>query len=129
MSLASQGSAQTVTLLLKSQSCANTAAATSAWTAIPGNAEGSVLVVINIGTITGTIDFTFNTASDGSGTGSAALTNLATAIPQITTSNDDAVYVARFPASVMKGYINVVGTIGTGPALLSYTMLTRAKTV
>lgn len=129
MSLASQASALTHTLLLKSQSCANTAAATSAWTAIPASSEGDVLVLINVGTITGTIDFTFNTATDGSGTGSAALTNLATAIPQITTSNDDAVYTARFPASVMKGYINVVGTIGTGPALLSYSMLTRAKTV
>lgn len=129
MSLASQGSAQTATLLLKSQSAANTSAATSAWVAVPASSEGSVLVIINVGTITGTIDFTFNTASDGSGTGSAALTNLATAIPQITTSNDDAVYVARFPASVMKGYINVVGTIVTGPALLSYTMLTRTKTV
>jgi hypothetical protein len=115
--------------LLKSQSAANTSAATSAWVAVPASSEGSVLVIINVGTITGTIDFTFNTASDGSGTGSAALTNLATAIPQITTSNDDAVYVARFPASVMKGYINVVGTIVTGPALLSYTMLTRTKTV
>jgi hypothetical protein len=115
--------------LLKSSSCANTSAATSAWTAVPTSSEGSVLIIINIGTITGTIDFTFNTATDGSGTGSAALTNLATAIPQITTSNDDAVYVARFPASALKGYINVVGTIGTGPALLSYTMISRNKTV
>jgi hypothetical protein len=127
--LASQASAATATLLLKSQSAANTSAATSAWTAVPTSSEGMVLVIINIGTITGTIDFTFNTATDGAGTGSAALTNLATAIPQITTSNDDAVYVARFPASVMKGYINVVGTIVTGPALLSYTMITRNKTV
>lgn len=128
MSLASPMSALSVVTVLKSQSCANTAAATSAWTAVPTDADGSILIVINIGTITGTIDFAFNTASDGSGTGSAALTNMGTAIPQITTSNDDTSYVARLPKQT-KGYINVVGTIGTGPALLSYTMVYRNKTV
>lgn len=128
MPIASQLSALSVTTLLNSVSCANTAAATSAWTAVPTDADGDVLIVINVGTITGTVDFTFNTASDGSGTGSAALTNLATAIPQITTSNDNACYIARLPKQT-KGYINVVGTIGTGPALLGYAMLTRNKTV
>lgn len=128
MSLSSPMSALSVVTVLKSQSCANTAAATSAWTAVPVDADGSILIVINVGTITGTVDFTFNTASDGSGTGSAAITPLNGALAQVTTSNDDTSYVARFDKKT-KGYINVVGTIVTGPALLSYTMIYRNKTV
>lgn len=128
MSLANQVNAETPLLLLKSQSAANTAAATSAWTQV-SNYEGLVKVVINIGTIVGTVDFTFNTATDGSGTGSAAITPLGGALAQITTSNDDAVYEANFDSRALKGYINVVGTIVTGPALLSYTLIGRKKTV
>ena len=128
MPQANQMSALTGTLALKSQSAANTAAATSAWIDCTAF-EGDILVVLNLGTIVGTCDFTFNTASDGSGTGSAALTNLNTAIPQITTSNDDAVYVARFERRQLKGYLNIVGTIATGPLLCSYTIIGRNKTV
>lgn len=126
--LANQITALTATLVLKSQSAANTAAATSAWIDVTGIAD-DFLIVINCGTITGTCDFTFNTASDNSGTGSAAVTPLDGALAQITTSNDDAVYVARFQRRAMKGYINVVGTIATGPLLCSYTLIGRAKTV
>lgn len=128
MSLASQAIANTPLLILKSQSAANTAAATSAWTAVTGY-EGIVKVIINIGTIVGTVDFTFSTAVDGSGTSSASITPLGGALAQITTSNDDAVYEANFDSRVLKGYLQVVGTIVTGPALLSYTLVGRKKTV
>lgn len=128
MSLANQAQAETALLLLKSQSAANTAAATSAWTQVAGY-EGLVKVVINVGTITGTVDFTFGTATDGSGTGAATIVPIGGALAQVTTANDDAVYEAIFDSRVLTGYFRVVGTIVTGPALLSYTLIGRKKTV
>jgi hypothetical protein len=127
--LANQASALSVVTLLNSVSCANTAAATSAYVAIGADADGDVLVVINVGTITGTIDFTFSTATDSGGTGAAAIVPAAGALAQITTSNDNACYLARFPKAKTKGFLQVIGTIGTGPALLGYAMLKRNKTV
>jgi hypothetical protein len=127
--LANQASALSVVTLLNSVSCANTAAATSAYVAIGADADGDVLVVINVGTITGTIDFTFDTATDSGGTGTAGIVPAAGALAQITTSNDNACYLARFPKAKTKGFLRVVGTIVTGPALLGYAMLKRNKTV
>jgi hypothetical protein len=127
--LANQASALSVVTLLNSVSCANTAAATSAYVAIGADADGDVLVVINVGTITGTIDFTFSTATDSGGTGAAAIVPAAGALAQITTANDNACYLARFPKAKTKGFLQVIGTIGTGPALLGYAMLKRNKTV
>jgi hypothetical protein len=127
--LANQASALSVVTLLNSVSCANTAAATSAYVAIGADADGDVLVAINVGTITGTIDFTFSTATDSGGTGAATIVPAAGALAQITTSNDNACYLARFPKAKTKGFLQVIGTIGTGPALLGYAMLKRNKTV
>lgn len=128
MSLANQPSANSVLLLLASQSAANTAAATSAWTAVAGY-EGQVQVVINVGTITGTVDFAFHTNNAASDSGQTAIVPLDGALAQVTTSNDVAVYVARFDARVLQGYLKVTGTVVTGPAVLSYTLVGRKKTV
>lgn len=128
MSLANQSRALTPLLLLESKSCAATANATSAWTAVAGY-EGTVSVHINVGAITGTVDFTFFTNDAASDTGQDEITPLGGALAQITTSNDVAVYVAHFDARVIQGYLKVVGTIGTGPALLAYTLVGRKKTV
>lgn len=118
--------ALTVTEILNSVSCANTAAATSAAIDVRGY-EGQIMVVISVGVITGTVDFTFEDADNSGFTGNAAITPVGGAIAQITTSNDDAVYVAVFPATQPRGWIKVIGTIGTGPALLSYTLVGLKK--
>lgn len=128
MSLANQAQAGTPLLLLASQSCAATANATSAWTAISGY-EGVVSVIINVGAITGTLDITFNTNDAASDSGADAIVPLGGALAQITTSNDVAVYKADFDARALQGYLKVIGTIVTGPALLSYTLIGRKKTV
>jgi len=129
MSLASQPSALSALKVLNCVSAANTAAATSGWIQVSGY-EGIIALVINTGIITGTITYTFNTATDGSGTGSAGITPLGGALTQVTTSNDDDVpYIALFDSRALKGYIQVVGTIVTGPALVSYSLLGRKKLV
>lgn len=124
--LATQLGACTVTKVAAPVSAANTAAATSAWTQLAGY-EGEVLVLINVGVITGTLDMTFSTNDAASDSGATAITPLDGALAQVTTSNDDAIYVARFDARALRGYLKIVGTVGTGPALIAYTIIGRKK--
>lgn len=124
--LATQLGAATLTKLFAPVSAANTAAATSAWTDVKGY-EGEVLVLLAIGVITGTLDITFSTNDAGSDSGATAIVPLDGALAQVTTSNDDALYVARFDARLLRGFLKVVGTVGTGPALISYVLLGRKK--
>jgi hypothetical protein len=129
MSLASQLNALSALKILNSVSAANTAAATSGWIQV-SNYEGLVAILINTGIITGTITYTFETATDGSGTGAAAIVPLNGALTQVTTSNDDDTpYIALFDSRKLSGYIRVIGTIATGPALISYQLIGRKKTV
>lgn len=126
--LSNQPISETPLLLLAAQSAANTAAATSAWTAVAGY-EGQVAVDINVGTITGTITFTFFTNDAASDSGEDAIVPLGGALAQVTTSNDVAVYRAVFDSRVIQGFLKVVGTVVTGPALVAYTLIGRKKTV
>jgi hypothetical protein len=129
MTVASQVSALTTLKVLNSVSAANTAAATSGWIAV-AEYEGHIAVLINTGIITGTITYTFQTATDGSGTGAAAIVPLGGALTALTTSNDDGTpYIAFFDPRKLTGYIQVIGTVVTGPALISYTVIGRKKTV
>lgn len=126
MSLASQLGQMTQTKLIAPVSAANTAAATSAWTAVTGY-EGEVAVIIGVGIITGTLDITFSTNTSGSDTGATAVVPKGGAIAQITTSNDDVVHIAVFDSTQLRGHLKVVGTVGTGPALIHYSLLGRTK--
>jgi hypothetical protein len=128
MSLANQTIANTPLLLLAPLSAAATANATSAWTQISGY-EGIVAVHVHVGVITGPLDITFNTNDAASDSGADAIVPLGGALAQITTSNDVAVYVANFDSRVLQGYLKVIGTIVTGPAIVGYTLVGRKKTV
>jgi hypothetical protein len=129
MSLASQPLALSTVKMLNCVSAANTAAATSAYVSV-SNYEGSVAIVISTGIITGTITYTFSTATDSGGTGAATVVPLGGALTQVTTSNDDGVpYIAVFDTRALKGFIQVIGTVVTGPALVSYSLVGRLKTV
>ena len=129
MSVASQLTALSAVKVLNPVSAANTAAATSGWIAV-SEYEGHIAVVIETGIITGTIDYTFQTATDSGGTGAAAIVPLGGALTQVTTSNDDGTpYVAVFDTRKLKGYLQVIGTIATGPAVVGYTIIGRRKTV
>lgn len=126
MSLANQMGALTRTMITASVSAANTAAATSGWIDARGY-DGDIAVEISVGVITGTLDITFNTNDAASDTNATAVVPVDGALAQITTSNDVAVYTAIFPAKQLRGYLKVIGTVGTGPALISYTLIGRKK--
>lgn len=128
MSLANQAAAETPLLIKACVSAADTTAATSAWTAVAGY-EGIIAVDVNIGIITGTLTLTFATNDAASDSGEDLIVPLGGALTAITTSNDVAVYRALFDSRVIQGYIKVIGTVVTGPALVAYTLIGRKKTV
>lgn len=125
--LLSQASAATSTALLNAASCANTAAATSGaglWLDVRPY-DGEILVVANIGAVTGTIACKLQTASDANGTGAADLTGGAFAATVANTT----VKLAVDPKAVVGGFLGFVGTIGTGPSLVSVVASGKKKIV
>lgn len=107
--------------------CADTAAATSGWINVR-TYEGDVAVIQTVGVVTaGTIVGKIRHASDGSGTGAADLTGAT--FTSVGTSTDNSVQKTVFKASETAGYIQYVGTITTGPALVGATLLARLDTV
>jgi hypothetical protein len=126
MSLASAVGALTRTKMLAAVSAANTAAATSSYIDVRGY-EGQVAVEISQGVITGTVDYTFSTNDAASSSGATLIVPLGGALAQVTTSTDDAVFTAIFDAKQLRGYLAVVGTIVTGPAVVAYTFIGRKK--
>lgn len=118
-----EGQAATPRLLLSPVSAANTAAATSAWIDAR-DAEGDIMFINQIGALTGTITWTIETASDGSGTG---------ATPIVPVEGAYAAGVANqiqkrcVSANAILGWVRCVGTIVTGPALVSAAIASRPK--
>jgi hypothetical protein len=76
------------------------------------NVEGQIVVLLNVGAVTGNVVFSLQDATDGSGTGAAALTP-AVATAAITTASTAHRLVV--PAGSVRGWIRVVATVTTGP--------------
>jgi len=116
----------TRTKVFAAVSAANTAAASSGWIDVRGY-EGDIAFEISQGIITGTLDWTFEDSPNSGGTSNAAIVPIGGNLAQITTSNDDAHYTAVFPATQPRGWMKIIGTIVTGPALISVTIIGRKK--
>lgn len=121
--LANQGQQASSVKLLDPVSAANTAAATSAWFDVRSY-EGDLLFVNQVGALTGSITWTIEDATDGSGTGAAGITP------------NEGAYAAGAANQVQKrtlakratrGFVRVVGTIVTGPALVAASMHATPK--
>jgi len=123
--LNNEGQAGTATLLLNPISAANPAAATSAWVAVP-NGEGAMTFTVQTGALTGSLVWTLETASDGSGTGGAALTPNEGAFATVTANQ---VQKRTVDSKNSKGYVRVIGTIVTGPVLVAASFAIRPKIV
>lgn len=113
--LANQAQASSVTLMLNPVSAANTAAATSSWIDCRA-AEGDIKITVQAGAITGGIVWTIEDATDGSGTGGAAMTPNEGAFAAVTANQ---VQKRTVRANTCRGYMRVVGTITTGPVLVA----------
>jgi hypothetical protein len=109
--------------LIDPASCANTAAATSAYVTM-ANAEGELVLTVQAGAITGSMTPTFEHASDSGGTGSAAITPNEGAIGAMTANT---VVRRTIDKSAIQGFLRVVGTIVTGPTLFAVSVAYQQK--
>lgn len=117
--LGSQAGAATMTSLLDALSAAATANATSGagkWLDVRGY-DGELLVIQQLGAVTGSIAGKLQSASDVNGTGAA---DIAGATFGTNTANSTSTLVVD-PKKVVGGFLGYVGTIVTGPALVSVT--------
>jgi len=126
--LNSQASAATATSLIDAVSAANTAAATSGsgkWLDVRPY-DGEILVTQQIGAVTGSITGKLQSASDANGTGAADISGYA--YSAVSSANNTQT-IAVDPKKVVGGFLGYVGTIVTGPALVSVTAAGKKKIV
>lgn len=121
--LGNEGQAATSKKLLDPVSAANTAAATSAWIDAR-DAEGDVVLLNQVGALTGSITWTVEHASDSGGTGAVAITPNEGAYAAGAANQ---VQKRTLPAGAIQGFVRCVGTIATGPALVAVSILYRPK--
>jgi hypothetical protein len=125
--LLNQASAATVASVLDAVSAANTAAATSGsakWLDVRPY-DGELLAIQQLGAVTGTIAGKLQSASDANGTGAADITGYT--FPTNTANSTSSIAVD--PKKVTGGFIGYVGTIATGPSLVSVTVNGKKKIV
>lgn len=121
--LGNEAQIATTKLLLSPISAANTAAATSGWVDAR-DAEGDIMFVNQVGALTGSITWTIEHASDGSGTGAAAITPNEGAYAAGAANQ---VQKRTVSANAIAGWVRCVGTIVTGPALVGASISYRPK--
>jgi len=115
--LLNQASAATSTAILNAISAAATANATSGsgmWLDVR-QYDGEMLVVQQLGAVTGTIAGKLQSATDANGTGAADIAGYT--FPTNTANSTSKVVVD--PKKVPGGFLGYVGTIATGPSLVS----------
>lgn len=105
----------TRTIVLNAVSAANTAAATSSGVDLQGYV-GEVSVTVQTGAITGTLDGKIQDSADNSSFADVTGMTLA----QVTSANKIDTFV--IPVNSVRRYIKYVGTVVTGPVLISVTM-------
>lgn len=126
--LFSQASAATATSLIDAVSAAATANATSGagkWLDVRIY-DGEFLVTQQIGAVTGSITGKLQSASDVNGTGAADISGAAFTL--VSAANNTQTF-ALDPKKVTGGFLGYVGTIVTGPALVSVTAAAKKKVV
>ena len=121
--LGNDGQASATIALLHPVSAANTAAATSAWTDVRGH-EGDLVFRVQVGALTGSITWTIEHASDNSGTGGVAITPTEGAF---SAGAANQVQKRCVPCKAVQGFVRVIGTIVTGPALVAASVSSRPK--
>jgi hypothetical protein len=125
--LMNQASAVTSTSLLDAVSAANTAAATSGngkWLDVRAY-DGEIMVTLNLGAVTGTHSGKLQSATDANGTGAADIPGATFG----TTGANSTTKITVDPKQVVGGFLGYVGTIVTGPSLVSVVASGKRKVV
>jgi hypothetical protein len=113
--LGNQGQAASAVILLSPVSAAATVNATSAWVDVRA-AEGDLVFTNQIGALTGSLTWTIEDATDGSGTGAAGITPNEGAYAAGAANQ---IQKRTINASAVRGWVRCVGTIVTGPVLVA----------
>lgn len=121
--LGNEAQASSAVKLLDPVSAANTAAATSGWVDVRAY-EGDIEFSVQIGALTGSITWAIEHASDGSGTGAASITPNEGAFAAGVANQ---IQKRTVNAGAVAGWVRIVGTIVTGPALVAGSMRSRPK--
>jgi hypothetical protein len=125
--LANQGQACEIVQVVISQSAANTTAASSSSTYIDVRKyEGDLVFVFNPGAITGSCTPDIQDATDTAGTGTASVAANEGAYTALV-ANTARKYT--IPAGSTRGFIRVINTVVTGPALIGVQLLAHPKYV
>jgi hypothetical protein len=125
--LLNQASAATATSLLDALSAAATANATSGsgkWLDVRAY-DGEILVTQQLGAVTGTIAGKLQSATDANGTGAADISGYTFG----TNTANSTSTIAVDPKKVAGGFLGYVGTIATGPSLVSVVASGKKKVV
>lgn len=101
--------------LLNPVSAAATANATSAWVDVR-EAEGDIVFTMRLGAVAGSITWTIQDATDGSGTGAAGITPNEGAFDAGAANQ---IQQRSIGAGASRGWVRCVGTIVTGPSLVA----------
>lgn len=109
--------------LLDPVSAAATVNATSAWTDVR-EAEGDIEFTNQVGALTGSITWTIEHATDGAGSGAAAITPNEGAYAAGAANQ---IQKRTVNASAVNGWVRCVGTIVTGPALVAASIAYHPK--
>lgn len=126
--LSNQASAATATSLLDAVSAANTAAATSGsgkWLDVRAY-DGEILVTQQTGAVTGSLAGKLQSATDANGTGAADIAGAT--FTAVSAANKTHTVVVD-PRAVVGGFLGYVGTVVTGPVLISVTAAGKKKIV
>jgi hypothetical protein len=110
--------------LLDPVSAAATVNATSGWVDVRG-IEGDVQVIAQVGALTGSITWTVEDATDGAGSGGANFPGLNEGAFAAGAANQTQKRTVK--AKATRGFIRLVGTIVTGPALVAAAYQGRPK--
>jgi hypothetical protein len=114
--ISNDGRGDSVVAMINSISCANTAAATSGWIDVRPY-KGNIGVTVNVGAVTGSITGKLQTATDSGGTGAADITG-ATFTAVSATNAAQKIFITKHVGP----FIRYVGTIVTGPCVVSVTL-------
>jgi hypothetical protein len=113
--MGNQGQAAKIVKLLDPVSAAATANATSGWIDVR-EGEGDIVFSNQVGALTGSITWTIEDATDGSGTGAAGITPNEGAYAAGAANQ---IQKRTVNASAVRGWVRCVGTIVSGPALVA----------
>lgn len=123
MTISSDGAGSSLISVLPAVSAANTAAATSGWIDCAAY-KGDLVFIVNTGAVTGSMVGKLQSATDSGGTGAADITGATHT--SISTANQTRKIV--IPATTAR-YIAYIGTVTTGPILVSVTLQAHPGTL